>query len=81
MIMINGMDAEYVSVCVNYIKEWIAAYGVQSWGITQENIEYIIAKGGNGIRDLEENFHKLIKVAREEKLTKIDKAFIDKVFS
>ena len=77
--MINGMDTEYVLVCENYVKEWIAAYGIESWGLTQEDIEYIIVRGGDGIRDLEENFYKLVKTARDQKLTKIDTSFIDRV--
>ena len=79
--MINGLDAEYTSVCVNYVKEWMVAYGVESWGLSQAEIEYIVAKGGHGIRDLEESFHKLVMAAKEQKLVKIDTAFIDKVLA
>ena len=79
--MINGMDAEYTLVCENYIKEWMIAYGVQSWELTQEEIQYIVFKGGDGIRDLESSFQKLVDVAKEQKLTKIDKRFIDKVLA
>ena len=77
--MINGMDADYVSVCVNYVKEWMAAYGVKSWALSQDEMEYIVAKGGNGIRDLEESFHKLVTEAKAQNISKIDIAFIDKV--
>lgn len=77
--MMNGMDVEYTSVCVNYIKEWISAYGIESWGLTQEDMEYIVAKGGHGIRDLEENFRKLVTEGRKQNISKIDIAFIDKV--
>lgn len=79
--MMPGMDTEYVSVCINYIKEWVDAYRVQSLGFTQELMEYIVLKGGNGIRDLEESFRLLVKSAKEEKISKIDIAFVDKVLS
>lgn len=79
--MINGMDAEYVSVCMNYIKEWIAEYDIQGWDISKEAIEYIIENGGDGIRDLEECFKKLVAVAKEYQITKMDKKFIDTVIS
>ena len=80
-IMINGMDKEYVSVCMNYIREWIAEYEVQDWEISRETVEYIIENGGDGIRDLEECFKKLVKTAKEYQITHIDKAFIDTVIS
>lgn len=79
--MINGMDTEYVSVCKNYIKEWIVEYEVQELDISKETVEYIIVNGGDGIRDLEECFKKLIEVAKEYQITKIDKKFIDTVIS
>ena len=79
--MMPGMDTEYASVCINYIKEWVDAYRVQSLGFTQELMEYIVLKGGNGIRDLEESFRLLVKSAKEEKISKIDIAFVDKVLS
>lgn len=79
--MMNGMDVDYVSVCVNYVKEWMIVYGVEDWELSQEMMEYIVAKGGNGIRDLEENFHKLVTEAKKQNISKIDSAFIDKVLS
>ncbi|MBQ8518138.1 MAG: hypothetical protein IJ455_00860 [Agathobacter sp.] len=79
--MINGMDTEYVSVCMNYIKEWIVEYEVQDWDISKEMMEYIIVNGGDGIRDLEECFKKLVSVAKEYQITKIDKKFIDTIIS
>ena len=77
--MISGMDTEYVSVCMKYIKEWIVEENVQEWDVSKESMEYIIENGGDGIRDLEECFKKLVVVAKEYQITKIDKKFIDTV--
>ncbi|MBQ2901645.1 MAG: hypothetical protein IJE49_07340 [Agathobacter sp.] len=79
--MINGMDTEYVSVCMNYIKEWMVELDVQEWDISKEAREYIIENGGDGIRDLEECFKRLVAVAKEYQITQIDKKFIDTVIS
>lgn len=79
--MIYGMDTEYVSVCVNYIKEWIVEYDIQEWDISQEAVEYMIVNGGDGIRDLEVLFKKLVEVAKEYQITQIDKKFVDTVIS
>lgn len=79
--MMNGMDAEYVSVCTNYIKEWIVEYDIVEWDISKEAIEYIIEIGGDGIRDLEKSFKRLVEVAKEYQITKLDQKFIDTVIS
>lgn len=79
--MINGIDREYVSVCINYIKEWIVEYEAQGFGISMEEIEYIIEKGGDGIREVEQCFKKIVETAKEYKVEKIDKKFIDTVIS
>lgn len=79
--MINGMDREYVDVCMNYIKEWIVEYEAQNLGITVEEVEYIVEKGGAGIREVEQCFKKIVETAKEYKVDKIDKNFIDTVIS
>jgi len=79
--MLNKIDREYAEVCINYIKEWIMKYEVEDWEISQEIMEYIITKGGDGIRDLEKCFYQVIATAKEYQITKIDKKFVDTVIS
>lgn len=79
--MLNGIDREYATVCMNYIKEWIVEYEVEDWELSQEIMAYIIVKGGDGIRDLEKCFRLVIETAKEYQVTKIDKKFIDTVIS
>ncbi len=79
--MIYGMDKDYAKCCVDYIKLWIEESNAHNYEITDEVIEYIIMKGGDGLKELESRFYKIIDTAQEYQVEKIDKAFIDKVFS
>lgn len=79
--MIYGMDQDYAKCCKNYIHQWIKERNAQHFEMTDDVVEYIIIKGGDGLRELEACFHKIVDVAEEYEIEFIDKSFIDKVFS
>lgn len=78
--MIYRMDQDYTKRCREYIKLWIKERNVEHYGITDDVIEYIITKGGDGLRELERCFIEVIETAEEYQVEVIDKSFIDKVF-
>lgn len=73
-----NIDGGYLEVGKEYILQWLKTYD-EELEISDEAIEYIVQKGGNGFCELEENVQKLLSVAKKSKIQKITKDFVEQL--
>lgn len=78
---LGGVDKDYAECCKGYLRDWIKKYDAEKYLISEAVLDEIIAAGGEGLRELQMNFTKLIDHAKEECVEIIDEAFVKQVFS
>lgn len=77
--MMYNMDDGYLTVGKEYILEWLKKYD-EDLKISDEAMEYIVQKGGNGFCELEEKVHRLLNLAKESKIKEITEDFVKQKF-
>ncbi len=73
------MDKGYVQCCREYLKNWIKTYNAEKYRISEEVIDEIIVKGGDGLRELQIVFKKIMDRASEEGVETIDILFLEQI--
>lgn len=77
----RSMDNGYLETSKVYISQWMEELSGKGLKITEEAMEYMIEKGGNGLCDLEKLVRVLVDTAIEYRIEEITKDYVEIVLS